>query len=411
MLRILVGLAVALCVAGNVSGTQETDKGAKDAPKRPAARESAPAPAGDRPGADRRVDEEVRRQPAERPWWLDAPGRSSAAPEKVRRQAPEPDARRREFLSRMQGGKMPPQPGTRVRELFRLKSTPAADVSEAVNELLQGEAHRPPLPMQDKAVVVAEPVSNSVLVSGTPNDVEQLGKIIQELDQPPQMVLIQMLIAQSTSADADGGSPGQQASKQGGRPEEPEVVGLARGSHFSAERLKREIELGVLGAPSAKQGIDERVGELKKRRRLEVLSRPQLTTLDNQPASIHVGSQEPVVRSSQRGPAGPVHQIEYVEVGQRVSVTPRVEPDGWVTMEIEVEISQLGPPEEGPVVSASPDGGTIHASRIVTITAQTTVRVADGHTVVLGGLTSKSDSREEELLLVLTPRIVNPEAD
>ncbi|HUT92799.1 MAG TPA: secretin N-terminal domain-containing protein [Thermoguttaceae bacterium] len=411
MSRILMSLAVALCVAGSASGAQEADKDAKDAPKRPDARESAPAQAGDRPAAHSRGTEEVREQPAERPWWVDAPGRSSAPPERVRRQLAEPDARFREVVSRLQREKTVPQPDARVRELFQLKNALGVEVAEAVNELLRGEAQRPPHPMQDKAVVVAEPVSNSLLVSGTANDVEQLGKIIQELDQPPQMVLIQMLIAQSTLADADGGSPAQQASKQGGRPEEPEVVGLAPGSQFSAERLKREVELGVLGEPSAKQGIDERLGELEKRSRLEVLSRPQLMTLDNQPASIHVGSREPMVRSSQQGRSGPVHQFEYVEVGQRVSITPRVEPDGWVTMEIEVQISQLGPPEEGPAVSASPDGRTVRASRVVTITAETTVRVADGHTVVLAGLTSKSDSREEELLLVLTPRIVDPEAD
>ena len=411
MLRILMSLTVALCVAGSASGAQEADKDAKDAPKRPAARESERAQTGNQPSARSRSTGEVPRQPAERPWWLDSAQRKSAPPERVRRQVPEPDARFREVLSRLQREKMDPQPDARVRELFRLKSTPASDVAEAVNELLRGEGQGLPIPMRDRAVVVAEPVSNSLLVSGTANDVEQLGQIIQDLDKPPQMVLIQMLIAQSTLTDADGGSPAEQASKQGGRPEEPEVVGLARGSRFSAERLKREVELGVLGAPSAKRGIDERLGELEKRSRLEVLSRPQLMTLDNQPASIHVGSREPMVRSSQRGPAGPVQQIDYVEVGQRVSVTPRVEPDGWVTMEIEVQISQLGPPEEGPAVSASPDGRTVRASRVVTITAETTVRVADGHTVVLGGLTSKSASREEELLLVLTPRIVDAEAD
>jgi len=411
MQRILMSLAVALCVAGQASGAQEEGEGAKDAPKRPAVRESERAQTGNQPAPQPRATEEVRKQPAERPWWVDAPGRSSAPPESVRRQVPDPEARRRELISRLQREKKDPQPDARVRELFRLKSTPAADVAEAVNELLRGEGQGMPIPMRDRAVVVAEPVSNSVLVSGTPNDVEQLGKIIQELDQPPEMVLIQMLIAQSTLTDADKGGPAEQASKQGDEPEEPEVVGLPGGSRFSAERLKREIELGVLGEASAKQGIDERLGELSKRRRLEVLSRPQLMTLDNQSASIHVGSREPMVRSTQQGRSGPVHQLEYVEVGQRVSVTPRVEPDGWVTMEIEVEISQLAPPEEGPAVSASPDGSTVRASRIVTITAETTVRVADGHTVVLGGLTSKSASREEELLLVLTPRIVDAKAE
>jgi type II secretory pathway component GspD/PulD (secretin) len=118
-----------------------------------------------------------------------------------------------------------------------------------------------------------------------------------------------------------------------------------------------------------------------------------------------------MVRSTQQSRSGPVQQLEYVEVGQQVSVTPRVEPDGWVTMEIELETSQLGPPEPSPAGPASAEGGTIHVSRIVTISAQSTVRVADGHTVVLAGLTSKSDSRDEELLIVLKPQIVDHQGD
>jgi len=408
--KILISLAVVVCVAGSASGAQE-ERDANDASKRPAARESDRAQTSNQPAARARSTGEVHGEPAERPWWIGPHKPPPAPPEKAPRQAPPPDARFREALSRLQREKKSPQPGPRVRELFRLKSASAEEVAESVNELLRGEAERRPLPMQDRAVVVAEPISNSLLVSGTPDDVKQLGQIIQELDGPPQMVLVQMLIAQSTLADADGAGPTQQASKKGDEAKGPEVLGLARGSRFSAERLKRQVELGMLGEPSAKQGIDERLGDLQKRKRLEVLSRPQLMTLDNQPASIRVGSREPMVRSTQQGRSGPVHQLEYVEVGQQVSVTPRVEPDGWVTMEIQVEISQLGPPEASPAGPASAEGPTIHVSRIVTITAQSTVRVADGHTVVLAGLTSKSDAREEELLIVLTPRIVDHQAD
>lgn len=412
MSRILTSLAVALFVAGSIHGTQEADRDAKDSPKTPAARESAPAQAGDRPVADLQSTVAVSDQAAERPWWVDPAKPSPAPPESTPRQAPprdEPVRAARSWLQQQQKPNPPAEPC--VREVFRLKSAAATDVAQAVNELLRNEAQRPPFAAQETAVVVAEATSNSVLVSGTPGDVEQLGKIIQTMDRPPQMVLVQMLVAQSTVAPAGEGSPAEQASKKGGKAEAPGVVGLAPGSQFSAERLKREVELGVLGEPSAKQAIDERLGKLSKQRRLEVLSRPQLVTLDNQPASIHVGNREPMVRSSQQGRSGPVQQIEYVEVGQRVSVTPRVEPDGWITMKIEVQISQLAPPDASPAEPDAAQGPTIHASRVVTITAQSTVRVADGRTVVLAGLTSKSDARDEELLIVLTPRIVDRQGD
>jgi type II secretory pathway component GspD/PulD (secretin) len=300
------------------------------------------------------------------------------------------------------------QADARTRELFRLKNAPAMDVAQAIEELLRGEAQGWPESRQEQPIVVPEAVSNSLLVSGRVKDVEQLGQLIEALDRPPQMVLIQMLIARSARAGAPRTSPAKRSSKAGRKPDGPEVVGLPPGSHFSAERLKREVELGVLDASSAKPGVEELLRALRKQSRLEVLSRPQLMTLDNQPAFLEVGSREPLVRSSQRGPSGPAQQIEYVEVGQKVGVTPRVEPDGQVTMEIDLQVSQLCPSGEGAEASASPDAGTVRVSRVVTITAQTTVSVADGRTVVLGGLMSKSDSGEEELLVVLTAHIVRP---
>ncbi|MGM0485448.1 MAG: type II secretion system protein GspD, partial [Planctomycetota bacterium] len=123
-------------------------------------------------------------------------------------------------------------------------------------------------------------------------------------------------------------------------------------------------------------------------------------------------------------------------VGLILGVTPRISPDGRVAMEIDAEKSKVGPEEEGIPVGTSPEGTVIRSPRVDTITAQATVSVADGETVVLGGLISTeeesverrapyladipvlghlfrydwSDDARSEMLIILTPRVIqNPE--
>jgi hypothetical protein len=118
-------------------------------------------------------------------------------------------------------------------------------------------------------------------------------------------------------------------------------------------------------------------------------------------------------------------------VGLILGVTPRISPEGMVVMEIDAEKSDVGPEAEGIPVSIS--GNTvIRSPSFNTTMAQTTVSARDGETIVLGGLITRSTSKNErkvpyladvpvlgnlfkyhitqnkrtELLIILTPHVV-----
>ena len=112
----------------------------------------------------------------------------------------------------------------------------------------------------------------------------------------------------------------------------------------------------------------------KKQGRLEVLNRPQIMTLDNQPAIIKVGTTVPV-GMPEPGAGGPARTtpIEKAEIGLTLSLTPRISPEGIVLLALNYERAW--------VVKRDGTVGPVIGKR----TVQATVSAKDGQTIVVGG--------------------------
>ena len=80
--------------------------------------------------------------------------------------------------------------------------------------------------------------------------------------------------------------------------------------------------------------------------------------------------------------------VEYRQIGVTMRVTPRINPDGKVLMRVEPQVSSVSPTP----ISL---GNGIQAPAFNIQTVQTTVLASDGETIVLGGLISKQDNRDQ----------------
>lgn len=111
----------------------------------------------------------------------------------------------------------------------------------------------------------------------------------------------------------------------------------------------------------------------------DVHAEPQITTLDNQQAEIHVGELTPIRTIDAGGGAGggqfPTAQVEQQETGIILRATPHVTNGNQILLELEAERSAAE--------LAESDAGFIFRTQ----RAQTRVLVRDGETVVIGGLT------------------------
>ena len=161
--------------------------------------------------------------------------------------------------------------------------------------------------------------------------------------------------------------------------------------------------------------------------------------MDSQPATATVGGLVPRVTGISQAGVGVPQQIQTqdVAVGLILSVLPRVSPDGLILMQVGVENSNVGDPNAGIPIGFGLGGEVIRSPIINQTRAETVVSAYSGQTVVFAGLISKTrastrrqipllgsipwigaafrfDSETEnrkELLVVLTPRIVQTDED
>ena len=385
----------------------------------------------------------------------------------------------------------------RRNHVYRLRNAPAIDVAVSVNEFLRSERvvqlaapglRTPFQQIESEVVVVPEPVSNSLIVSATPRFFEEIQRIILELDQQPPQVVIQVLIAEVTLTNTDefGVELGLQDSilfdrsllgdlvtvdtttlTPGGTVASQEIVGATNTpgfnfnnqplgnsgsnrslstssrvgsqalSSFSVGRINNELGYGGLVLSASSESVSVLIRALRECRRLDVLSRPQIMTLDNQPAFIQVGQRVPRITGTQIVEGVIFNSVELENVGLILGVRPRISPEGLVVMEIDAERSDVDRSSPGVPVSISPSNDAVYSPIFNTTTAQTTISAASGQTIVLGGLITKSVSRinrrvpllssipilgnlfrydfdnveRRELLIVLTPRVVRNEAE
>ena len=98
--------------------------------------------------------------------------------------------------------------------------------------------------------------------------------------------------------------------------------------------------------------------------------------------------------------------LAYQDVGLILRVQPKVGSDDSVTMNIGIEKSSLRPKSEDVTISVSPAGSILRAPRIETTMIQTTVSIAKGEALLLGGLTAHSKDASSKLLVIVLPQVV-----
>lgn len=382
---------------------------------------------------------------------------------------------------------------TRHNEVYKLRNAAAADVATALTNFwvkyigVYSSAQQLTAfqEIQRDVIVISEPVSNTLLISATPRYFEDIMRLIQVIDAQPPQVVVQVLVAEVDTSNneefgveiglqspvlfsrsvipADGfigpngtvnyasvgtnsavtvnssinpaASPGfnfNTTSPLGNNPVvSPGVVGFQGLSSLNTGRVSPTANVGGFVFSAASNSFNLLIRALKQQGRLDILSRPQIMTLDNQTAYINVGQEIPIVTSSNVTATGIITtNIDRRNVGVILQITPRISPDGTVIMRVIPEISSVDPT---PVQLGNGNVGT--ALNIQHL--ETSVLARDGETVALGGLMLKKDQKNEnkypflgdlpgvgalfryrtqnktksELLIILTPHIVRSSDD
>ncbi len=210
-------------------------------------------------------------------------------------------------------------------------------------------------------------------------------------------------------------------------------VGSQGLSNFSLGRVNSDLGYGGLVLSAGSESVNVLLRALAAKRKIEVLSRPQIRTLDNQLGKISVGQVVPIISSfninQTTGVASPL--VTQSEAGIILEVTPRITPDDRIVMQVGAQRSKYD--LKNGVTLATGNAGSTTTSPVLDITkVSTTISVTNEQTVVLGGMIQKTDDtitrrvpwlgdipiigsafrydyhqfRRVEVLVFLTPRIV-----
>ncbi|OSZ74272.1 type II secretion system secretin GspD [Hydrogenophaga sp. IBVHS1] len=238
--------------------------------------------------------------------------------------------------------------------------------------------------------IQADPATNSLIITAPEPQYRQLRAVIDQLDSRRAQVYVESLIAE-VNADraAEFGIQWQGAIGNSG----DRIIGLLGTNFGSGGSNILELAQGnATPSPGLNIGAARRTNGvyvlgflarfLQQNGEGNILSTPNLLTLDNEEAKIVIGQNVPFVTGqftntgASNGSVNPFQTIERKDVGLTLRVKPQISENGTIKMTIYQEVSSV---QASSINSAT---GLITNKR----TIESTVLVDDGAIVVLGGL-------------------------
>ncbi len=295
---------------------------------------------------------------------------------------------------------------------FYLSNTTAKQVAALLKTMLKA-----------KDVFVDERL-NMVVIRDTPEVIRVAEKLIaaNDLEDPEVMLEVEILeVSRSRLQELGIEYPNRFEVI-------PARIGLAGAPALLTLEALKNTKSSLIGiSPNSAINIKKIVGDVN------VLSNPRIRVRNNEKAKILVGDKVPIITSTAAVNAGIAESVQYIDVGLKLDVEPRITIDDHVNIKVALEVSSLGERTVSP-------NGTV-AFTIGTRNASTLLRLKNNETQILAGLISdeernnssripgigdipligrlfsnQRDSKiKTEIVLAITPRILSnitrPEAN
>lgn len=299
----------------------------------------------------------------------------------------------------------PPPPGTGHLHALFLNYIDAAEAADNLNQLLEKAANQ-----DQRRPIAIEPneSNNALLIDASAADFEYVRSLVSQLDRIPKQVMVEILIAEiGEGRNLDLGVEYSFLEE----PVDNRTTGIARFRPGEEDPLFDFINQGLFprgltagvtrGEPLTLNGvtfpgITAFITALARDQDVKILSNVPLLAQNNQEATVSVVDNIPLLSSTIEGGSGitrdVIQNIERVDVGIKLTVTPHVNPDGDVLMELNPSIEAIVEESSGNVAFTP----TI-AKREVT----TTLTVRDGQTIVISGLIREDIVQENSRVPIL----------
>lgn len=257
--------------------------------------------------------------------------------------------------------------------------------SDIALEFIKGNA-------SETGVMKIDETLNSILVTDRLSRIEKMKEVLEKIDVPPQQVLIEAKLLDITHTDLD--NLGWAISSTAFKIPIPGSGGADRALDFSAGAFNlpgssADLTTDTFSLTIAKgaETMTVAIDALIRDKQTKVLANPTVVTLNNVEAKITIGEKFPIQETTQTT-TGTLQTTRFVDVGITLRVTPKINRQGYIQMQIHPEVSS---------VSATLDQGP----RITTREADTTVIVKERESVVIAGLLQDNDEIIKDRIPIL----------
>ena len=281
---------------------------------------------------------------------------------------------------------------------------------------------------QNEVRVIADKDTNSLLIVATPGDYDVIENALKKLDVIRRQVLVEVTLAEVLlTDDLSFGIDWFLKTRNNTTGTMNTLGALPATPTGTVGQFPGGLQLINFAAGGDIRAVLQTFG---KDGRATVLASPNIMVLDNEKAEIKVGDRVSVQTQSQTGVStgtGVLNSFQYLETGILLAVTPRINSGGLVTLELNQEVSEV---DRSNITASNPNPD------VITRNAKTSVIVASGESIALGGLirdiknygstgipllskipvvgalfgVQTFNRRRTELVMVITPKIVNDPA-
>ncbi len=313
------------------------------------------------------------------------------------------------------------------RELIQVNYAKAADIAKLFQSVTSGNESS-----DERGSITVDDRTNSIIAYQTQDKLDELRRIVAQLDIPVRQVMIEARIVEA-NVDYDkslgvnwrgarvgdnnfviGGNGG---TRTGGGGTSPNAA-LGTFVDMGADGATSSLGIGFVTDNTI---LDLELSAMEKTGNGEIVSQPKVVTSDKETAKILKGAEIPYQEASSSGAS----TTSFKEAALSLEVTPQITPDNRIIMEVKVT-------KDAPDFSNALNGvPPINKNEV-----NAKVLVSDGETIVIGGVFSNTQTKatdkvpflgdlpflgrmfkrdivqdkKSELLVFLTPRIMNNQA-
>jgi hypothetical protein len=253
------------------------------------------------------------------------------------------------------------------RTFYVVKHADAKELANVLAKHFKGDAEIQLLP---------DSPSNCLLINAAPNVFEEVVKLLEQLDKRPQLVSVELIIAEVTPK------------------KEKDEKAAAK-------------ELDLKEYTGASKDVVKKLETLQKDGVLSGLKRFQLTAIENQAASVRTGEVKPIVTAVNTTGRGTVSRvITYRDTGTNIRITPRVDAENGITLNLEVQDARLHVPEDGIELGKDENGTPVRATEIILAKLDAKISVRSEQAIAAEGVTTDSKSGKAQTLIIVSARIL-----